>query len=143
MGVPAWCSWVGRGAAVDARFVLPICAHWEGREYPVRWPEQRPEPGPGDVVRLDIDGRRLWRSFRVVGRRDRLASDGGRAHPVAIDLGRGPRAGPRRPGGVRPGRGAARGALTTAALRASVARRPEVPEAPPVAVPRIPPAGSG
>ena len=71
---------------MDARFVLPICAHWEGREYPVRWPAHRPEPGPGDVVRLGIDGSRLWRSFRVVGRRDRLASDGGRAYRVAIDL---------------------------------------------------------
>ena len=71
---------------MDARFVLPICAHWEGREYLVRWPAHRPEPGPGDVVRLDVHGGRLWQSFRVVGRRDRLASDGGRAYRVAIDL---------------------------------------------------------
>ena len=71
---------------MSARFRLPIYAHWAGRTYPVRWPEHRPEPGPGDVVRLDIDGSRLWRSFRVVGRCDRLASDGGRAYRVGIDL---------------------------------------------------------
>src|SRR4051812_5114009 len=59
-------SRAGEGTAVDPWFVLPIRAHWEGRAYPVRWPEHRPELAPGDVVRLDIDGSRLWHSFRVV-----------------------------------------------------------------------------
>jgi len=71
---------------VDPGFVLPIYAHWEGHEYLVRWPVHRPEPGPGDVVRLDIDGCLLWRSFRVVGRCDRLANDDGPSARVAIDL---------------------------------------------------------
>ena len=71
---------------MDPGFVLPIYAHWERHEYLVRWPVHRPEPEPGDVVRLDIDGGLLWRSFRVVGRRDRLATDGGPSVRVAIDL---------------------------------------------------------
>jgi hypothetical protein len=63
-----------------------IYAHWAGRAYPVRWPAHRAEPRPGDVVRLDVYGSTLWRSFRVVGRRDWLAGDVVGAYPVAIDL---------------------------------------------------------
>ena len=62
-----------------------IFAQWQGRRLPVQWPRQRPAPEPGDIVRLDVDGRPLWRSFRVVGRHDRLAAGGDPAR-VAIDL---------------------------------------------------------
>ncbi len=71
---------------MSAQFRLPIYAHWEGHAYPVRWPAHRPEPGPGDVVRLDIHNSILWHSFHVVSRRDRLANDDGPAVRVAIDL---------------------------------------------------------
>ena len=63
----------------------PIYARWEGREFPVRWSPYRPEPGPGDIVRLDVDGGRLWRSFRVVARFDRPSTTGGSSR-MAIDL---------------------------------------------------------
>ena len=64
----------------------PIYARWGRREFWVSWPRHRPDPLPGDIVRLDVDGGPVWRSFRVVSRRDRTATDG-LAHPrVAIDL---------------------------------------------------------
>lgn len=68
------------------RPVPPIYAHWRGRLFSVNWPEHRPDPEPGDVVRLDVDGSTLWRSFRVVGRRDQTIGDGAHSVQVAIDL---------------------------------------------------------
>jgi len=70
---------------VSERPEVPIFAQWQGREFPVRWPWFRPEPEPGDVVRLNVDGGPEWRSFRVVARRDRRAGDDD-TRRVAIDV---------------------------------------------------------
>jgi len=71
------------GAAVGEPRPL-IYAWWDGRDLPVSWPPHRPEPEPGVIVRLNVDGGRLWRSFRVVGRHDQHAAGG--ITRVAINL---------------------------------------------------------
>jgi hypothetical protein len=73
--------------AVSERPRVPIFAHWQGRQFPVRWPRHQPEPEPGDVVRLKVEaGPFGWRSFRVVGKSERTEHDWAGAYAAGLDL---------------------------------------------------------